>query len=207
MPFPSGAHGTAVAYACSRDVQFPPDVSSEVEQWRVHVSPVRLRHVTFWIAQLGRASETQSEGCGFDSRSENHDLSRHVQYRAQAQQVAPRGTRRTHRHRRCVTHAPQRRCRRHAALDVRACADGRIAMQRDADDMRRPPHRQRPLAAVATSCAHLHFSCSVAAPMALATWRPRARRSGAAISSTGPDHQSHTRRTCHVLDQAGRDRR
>lgn len=59
----------AYAGAC-KAVFHHDDVGSAVEQQaRACRSPVRIRHVSHWIAQMGRASDCQSECRGFESRS------------------------------------------------------------------------------------------------------------------------------------------
>lgn len=67
---PSGARGPAVAYAAERKTMFrKATLAQRKEQRHVRRSPVRVRHVDQWIAQTGRASDSDSDCRGFDSRS------------------------------------------------------------------------------------------------------------------------------------------
>lgn len=74
---PSGARGAAVAYAEVWEQVFHLTMAegSGIGGDADHTGSIPVRH--HWIAQLGRASDVQSESRGFESRSKTHDLSRH----------------------------------------------------------------------------------------------------------------------------------
>lgn len=82
----------------------------EVGRRRKPKSPVRIRYVSHWIAQLGRAPASDAVCRGFESRSK-HDLSRHDQgTNVPTPGDAPCGVRCARQGRR--DRARQRKCRR-----------------------------------------------------------------------------------------------
>lgn len=216
VAIPSGARGTAVAHAgaCETMVRRAGD-SSGAEQRNHRWSPVRIRFVHLWIAQLGRASDFSSECRGFDSRSK-HDLSRHDPEREFHTRTRP--ARRVAPDRLAPVDAANRRSGSVAGPASSRRADP-PAQRRDLsrrDARARSPRREH--AALRDGDARA-ASIFLSGPPAThrthrdATYRRRANRSIAATSTSGSDHQcQQPRRECraclqHVLDQAGRDRR
>ena len=186
---PSGARGAAVAYAGDREKVFRERTiaqgqSSGASRW----PPVRIRFVHHWIAQSGRASVSDTESRGFESRSNQRPVTS-LQPGASPHQETPRACSAALQSIATPTDA-QRRCRRAVALEARGPAAMPMPQSIAVAAGSRPPRRQRDGSATSASGAFPPYSLTVGAASAAT----RARRDPTVAAEAAPTRARSVKR-------------